>query len=66
MYRHRVTIGALTNLETWLIFEKTGSTVKVTRLDGVVQGKSKAMNIVLAMAYKVAKKAMTQYRKMAT
>jgi len=65
MYAHKVDIGALTNLDSWIILEKTEEepdVIKVTRLAGVVDGKSRDLDIILAMTDKVAHKAILSHR----
>jgi len=63
MYAHKVDIGALTTLDTWIILEKTkDDVIEVTKLDGVVDGKSRALDIVLAMTDKVAHNAILNHR----
>jgi len=66
MYAHDVSIGALTNLDTWLILEMKGKDkdiIEVTKLEGFGDDRSNALDIVLAMTYSVAHKEVAKHLK---
>jgi hypothetical protein len=48
-------LGAITNLETWLIVERFGNFgFKITKVSGVLpDGRSNGMNVLLAMSSRV-------------
>jgi hypothetical protein len=44
-------VGAITNLEVWLVVERVGDThFKVTKIPGMVNGRSNGLNVMLAMS----------------
>jgi len=52
MCRTGAPIGAITNLESWIVLERAGDAIEVSFVDGTVKGRSNALNILLSMSLK--------------
>jgi len=52
MFMTGATIGAVTNLESWIVLELDGDEIGVTRVEGSANDRSRALDIMLAISLK--------------